>query len=452
MSVLDISEFYKKSAELPKAYYNYFRSMASLARNFYIANTEATTAALKPVMSPGTRSIQDAEKARSTYNAELNQSLNQEAFATSVASAIDSWSNMMYHMDHNEYAKNLTDLFSTISRQLEPYRETINRTPSEVIEMPGRFNLLHYKSTAARKYKTPLLVVYSLINRHYILDLLPKYSIVNGFLNQGFDVYATDWGTPSSYDKDLTLENYANEYVGNAVTRIKEISDADKVSLFGYCWGGIFTLIYASLHPESVKNLILHATPVDIEKGQTTIEHWTSLLDADALVESCGNVPGWILNAAFLLRNPLEAVIKYPRYFSQPRTLEEIQQFFAIETWLYDSPPIIGEAYREIVNQIYKQNLLIKNQMRVGSNVINLKNVTMPVLDIVGKYDDLVPPQSSKSIIDAVGSSDKKLIEFPIGHVGLCISEEAHRKLWPEAEEWLALRSAPIAEQVKSMP
>jgi poly(3-hydroxyalkanoate) synthetase len=75
-------------------------------------------------------------------------------------------------------------------------------------------------------------------------------------LNQGFDIFATDWGTPSSYDKDLTSENYGREYVGNAVEKIKEITGSEKVSLFGYCWGGIFTLIYAATHPENVESNI----------------------------------------------------------------------------------------------------------------------------------------------------------------------------------------------------
>lgn len=134
-------------------------------------------------------------------------------------------------------------------------------------------------------------------------------------------------------------------------------------------------------------------------------------------------------------------MLKYSWYFSEPRTLDEITQFFAIETWLYDSTPIIGEVYREIVDQIYRQNLLIKNEMKVGSDIINLKNITIPVLGIVGTKDDLVPPSSSKSIMDAISSTDKKLIEFPTGHVGLCISHMSHEKLWPEVGSWLAQRS-----------
>jgi polyhydroxyalkanoate synthase subunit PhaC len=424
------------------ALYNYSQSVFELARKFNLASIEAYAIAIKPHSTSGKHSLQETQnEMRNVFNAELGKRLNQESFASSLATAFDSWTQVLDHSRRYQYSRNYSDFMSYLNRQFEPLRDTLNRTPSDVIEMGGRFNLLHYKSRAERKHKVPLLIVYSLINRYYILDLLPKYSVVNNLLNQGFDIYATDWETPTSYDKDLTLENYAQQYVGNAVEKIKEIAGVEKVSLFGYCWGGIFSLIYAATRPKNVNALILHATPVDVKEGETLIENWTSHIDADHLVKTCGNVPGWILNAAFLLRNPIEAVLKYPRYFSQPRTFDEVMQFFAIETWLYDSPPIIGEVYKEIVDQIYKQNLLIKNRMRVGKDLVNLRNVTMPVLDVVGEKDDLVPPQSSKSIIDAIGSKDKKLIEFPIGHVGLCISQEAHEQLWPEVGKWLAQRS-----------
>ncbi len=176
-------------------------------------------------------------------------------------------------------------------------------------------------------------------------------------------------------------------------------------------------------------------------KNKTIIENWTSHLDADNLADVFGNIPGWLLNLAFLIRNPIEAMLKYPRYFSEPRSRDEIGQFFAIETWLYDSTPIIGEVYREIIDQVYRKNLLIKNQMRVGSDIINLKKITIPLLDIVGTNDDLVPPSASTSVINAIGSTDKKLIEFPTGHVGLCVSQAAHEKLWPEVGKWISQRS-----------
>lgn len=378
---------------------------------------------------------------RAAFDSALRQKINEEGFTTSMANLVSARAKFTKFLGYDKVYNNFADFFLAGSRAFEPIRDNINRTQSEVIPMAGRFDLLHYKPMAEQKHKTPLLIVYSLINRHYIMDLLPKVSIINTLLKQGFDIYATDWGTPDSTYKDMTIENYAHEYVENAVEKIKEITGSEKVSLFGYCWGGIFALIHSAIHPENVKNLILHAVPIDLEQTNTVIENWTKHIDADELVSAFGNIPGWFLNVAFIMRDPVEALLKYWRYFSEPRSLDEMMQFFAIETWLYDSVPIIGPVYREIINQIYKKNLLIKNKMKVGPDTVDLRKITMPVLNIIGTKDDLVPPSSSKSVMDVISSSDKKLIEFPTGHVGLCTSQNAHELLWPEVGKWLAERS-----------
>ena len=375
------------------------------------------------------------------FNSTLESRLCEENISSSLADFVDSWLTLVKKSGYDKYHINYADFVSAWTRSFEPIRNKQNRTPSEVIKIKGKFNLHHYKTDGEKKHKTPLLVVYSLINRHYILDLLPQASVINNLRQQGFEIFATDWGTPDFYDKDLTLDHFAHDYVGNAVDKIKEITGADKVSLFGYCWGGIFTLIYSAIHPENVKNLVLHATPIDMSQERVVVENWTAHLDADKLVNTLGNVPGWFVNMAFILRNPVEPFLKYLIFFSEPKKFEDIQKFFGIETWLYDSRPIIGETYREIVNKICKNNLLIKNQMKMDGRIIDLNQITMPVLNIYGKYDDIVPPQSSKPITSVVGSKDKKLIEFPTGHVGLCISKKAHKQLWPEVGNWLAQRS-----------
>jgi poly[(R)-3-hydroxyalkanoate] polymerase subunit PhaC len=447
-------------------YYDYMIKGWDFAIKYNSAFLDASSKAFETFLSTRKGTAQNIEKTiRSSFDKTLRDDLNDDALASSMTDYIESWTKLCDLFGYGQFTANFYDLFSYANKILEPLRDNINRTPSEIIhcsriscdttslsknsnrvpskptDMKGRFNLLHYKSDIPPEHKTPILVVYSLINRHYILDLLPNVSVIKNLQRQGFDIYATDWGTPDSVDKDLSLDVYSEEYVENAVEKIKEITGSDKVSLFGYCWGGLFALIYASTHQDSVKNLILHATPVDINKDKTIIENWTAHLNADDLVDVFGNIPGWLLNLAFLIRNPVEAMLKYPRYFSEPRSLDEITQFFAIEAWLYDSRPIIGKVYSEIIDQVYIKNLLIKNKMKVGSDTINLKNITVPVLDIVGTKDDLVPPSASTSVINAIGSTDKKLIEFPTGHVGLCISNKAHEKLWPEVGEWLAQRS-----------
>jgi poly(3-hydroxyalkanoate) synthetase len=162
-----------------------------------------------------------------------------------------------------------------------------------------------------------------------------------------------------------------------------------------------------------------------------------------------------VLNAAFILRNPIEYIHKYFHFFEQRRDLESVAEFLATETWLNDSPPIIGEIYREFVEYCYKQNLLIKNKMRIkengvdndnnnydnsknGETVINLKNIDMPYLNVVAEKDDLVAPESSKALNNALtGSRDKSIIEFKSGHVGLMIGKRAHKELWPKVREWI---------------
>jgi len=304
--------------------------------------------------------------------------------------------------------------------------------------------------------KIPVLVIYAFINRHYILDLLPKVSVIRNLLNQGLDIFATDWGTPSVYDKNLTIGHFINNYIDKSVDYIRRITKSDKVSLFGYCWGGDLALMYAALHPEKIKNLTTVATPGDSDLDDSLLSVWTRSVKEDYILDAFGNVPGMLLNSAFNLRRPIEYSHKYFHFFEQPHSFESIAEFFATEIWLYDSPPVIGEIYREFVEYCYKQNLLIKNKMIIQydkdniisnnndknnkTKVIDLENITAPYLNVVAQKDDLVAPESSKALNSALTKSyDKKLIEFSSGHVGLMIGSRAHTELWPKVGQWIRM-------------
>jgi polyhydroxyalkanoate synthase len=381
------------------------------------------------------KKIQD--NIRFTFDAELRSNLEQKEFSKSLSALVDSFAEFASVGHHDKLYRHLETMIGNYDNLIEPIRDTINRTPSEIIPMGGTFEVHHYKTDSPQKFKTPILVVGSLINRHYILDLLPETSIIRHFQQLGFDVYATDWRMPTIKDEDMSLASYAHDFLENAVDKVEEVTGSRNVTLFGYCWGGILSLIYSAIHPKDVKNLILHATPVDFGKPPTVLESWIKDLDVKKFVNTFGNVPSSFLNIAFILRNPLEAALKYPFYFSQPRSIKEITQFFAVESWLYDSVPIIGKTFEKIIDEIYKKNLFIQNKMMLGDTLIDLKKITMPVLNIVGTNDDLVSAESSRTITDVISSKDKKTLEFPTGHVGLCISKTAHKKLWPEVGKWL---------------
>ncbi len=110
---------------------------------------------------------------------------------------------------------------------------------------------------------------------------MPEVSVVRSLLNQGLDIFAADWGTPSTYDKSLTISHFVNSYLDKSIDLIRKFTKSDKVSLFGYCWGGDLALMYASIHPEKVKNLIIVATPGDFDLDNSLLAVWTKTMKED---------------------------------------------------------------------------------------------------------------------------------------------------------------------------
>jgi polyhydroxyalkanoate synthase len=403
-----------------------------------------------------TKDLPELEKVvRSTISKEFDSLFREEDFVSTLSDTVASYSELAKSLGLGQAYQNLSFLWANWNNKfIEPIRDTFWRTPSHKVCEVEKYSLFHYNGSKTAITSTsganvnnrisnlaPLLIVYAFINRHYILDLVPEVSVVKNLLKQGFDIYATDWGTPSIYDKDLTIGHFVNSYMDKSVDLIRENTKSDRVSLFGYCWGGDLVLMYAALHPEKVKNVITIATPGDYSLDDTLLSVWTKKMKVDALLNVFGNAPAMLLNAAFALRNPIENIHKYPHFFEQPHGLESTLEFFATETWLHDSRPVIGEIYREFVKYCYQQNLFIKNQMSVDGNFVDLRKISAPFLNIVAQRDDLVAPASSIALNNFVGSKDKSIIEFPSGHVGLIIGQRAHKEVWPKVGDWLKTHS-----------
>ena len=447
------------------AYVRFFSSSIQFNRDLFDAFTEVwrTYFSTIPEYNKSWSNYNELDKTlRSKFHKLFNEKFREEHFVNAISDIIASYSELakitglgkMYQYLSNKMAEWNNDF-------VEPIRDTLYRTPSHKICELEKYSLFRYNkpnsSTNTEKdnsitvtQASPVLIIYAFINRHYILDLLPEVSVVRNLLNQGgLDIFATDWGTPSAYDKSLTIGHFVNSYIDKSIDFIRKITKSDKVSLFGYCWGGDLAIMYAALHPEKVKDLIAIATPGDFHLDNSLLSVWTRAMKQDYILDAFGNMPGMLLNAAFNLRRPIEYGHKYFHFFEQPHDLESIAEFFATETWLYDSPAVIGEIYREFVEYCYKQNLLIKSKMIIGEEpdddngnysgrIVNLKNITIPFLNIVAQKDDLVDPSSSRAINNALtGSNDKNVIEFNSGHVGLMIGKDAHKELWPKVGEWI---------------
>jgi polyhydroxyalkanoate synthase len=429
------------SATFAKAYSDYILFCSKLAGAF--ADSYAAMAGVYLQERAATNSLELERKAMAKARDIFDDKFREQDFLRSVSELTEAFSRMAKATGFGQIYQNISNMAAAWNNLLiEPLRDKMFRTPSHWVHAEGSFSLFHYdRMMVVDKSETqsaPLLVVYAFINRHYILDLLPPISVIHNLMQQGLDLYATDWGTPGAYDKELTIGHYVNNYLDSSVDNIIKHANTDKVSLLGYCWGGELALMYASIHPEKVRNVVTFATPGDFALDNGLLALWTRSTNADAIVDAFGNAPSMLLNSAFALRSPIDYLHKYPHFFEKKRDLQSIMEFFATEMWLYDSPPVIGEIYRQFVNDCYKKNLLIQNKMIIGNNTrVDLRNVKAPYLNIVATNDDLVEPESSKALNKAVGTSDSSLIEFKSGHVGACISANAHKDLWPRVGQWL---------------
>lgn len=317
-------------------------------------------------------------------------------------------------------------------------------TPSEVVYEEDRTTLLHYISDQKPRFKTPLIFVFALVNRPYILDLKPGKSVVEHFVKRGFDTYLVDWGTPTDADRHLALEDYVNGYIDNVVDHVCERTGAQQANILGYCMGGTMSAMYTALHPKKVKNLALMAAGIDFSTREGLLNVWNDprYFDVDKFVDTFGNCPAEFLQSNFLMLKPVQNLLQKPLNFLERLDDDSfIDDYFTMETWLNDNIPVPGEVFREFVKYLYQQNRLVKGTMPLGKHIVNLKNITCPVLNLMAKQDDLVPCAQSVVFNDLVSSSDRKTVEFPAGHIGLAVGSKAQKELWPQACDWLGTRS-----------
>ncbi len=337
------------------------------------------------------------------------------------------------------FGRNITEAPMKISI---PHEVRIGSTEFDVVYKEDKMRLLHFKPLTAKQVKTPLLIVYAIINRYHIFDIDPKKSWVKNLLEQGFDLYMIDWGTPTSLDKFLGFDDYVNRYLDNCVEFICNESDVKKISMQGYCTGGTLATVYSALHPEKIKNLVVTAPVIDGWKDTTVVSNLTKSFDVDKFVDIIGNMPPEFMYYCFSILKPFEqGVEKYLKFMNNINNEKFIESFLKIEKWLDETPPIPGQLFKEWIKGIYQDNLLIQNKMFVGNKLVSLEKLDMPIFTQVAVGDHLVSPECSMPLHYAVSSTDKTLQLYPTGHVGMIASSFSQKKVLPELGQWLKERS-----------
>jgi polyhydroxyalkanoate synthase len=317
----------------------------------------------------------------------------------------------------------------------------VGSTPKEQIYQEDKLVLYRYKPKVDKPNPVPILIVYALVNRPYMMDLQPDRSLIKNLLEAGQDIYMIDWGYPNKVDRFLTLADYVNGYMHRCIKNICKRHGLNKINLLGVCQGGTLSLCYSALYPEQVKNLVTMVTPVDFKTPDNLLSSWVQKLNIDLLVDTLGNVPGELLNWTFLSMKPFRLTgQKYLDMVDNLHDTETAKNFLRMEKWIFDSPDQAGEAFRQFMKDFFQQNGLVEGKVILGEKRVELKNITMPVLNIYATEDHLVPPAASLALKKHVVTQDYTEFAFRGGHIGIYVSQRAQKEIPSTIGRWLDAR------------
>ncbi len=300
------------------------------------------------------------------------------------------------------------------------------------------FRLLHFKSKP--KLRTPILISYAYINRPHILDLHEDVSVVRYLIDAGLDVWMVDWGYPTFSDRHLKISDYI-DYLDFCVDYIRKRKKVDKITLHGYCLGTTLSVIYASIHPEKIRNLVIQTPPINFDTSNT-LALWAKKIDPARVSRALFNATGDFLNLAFLLVDPIRLVVgKYQALLDNLSNEKFVKDFFYMDHWIFDSPAIPGKVFEEYIVRWYQRNEIMKGSYDVNGIKVDFSKITMPVLVLAAEKDHITPPDAVMPFFEAIPSEDKKILMSDKGHIGLTVSRSSHERVWPEAVKWIVERS-----------
>jgi len=362
-------------------------------------------------------------------------------------------------LDATTAAAEIADFCARLARAQPALRAAIDASPEngcserELLWRDGKTSLYRYRPLRPAVVSTPLVIVYALVNRPYMMDLQADRSLVRRLLEQGIELYLIDWGYPDGADRLTELDDYLERGIEPCLRQVAERHGVEAVNVLGVCQGGTLSLCYTALHPERVRNLITMVTPVDFHTPGNLLATWARNIDVEALVHAHGNVPGALLNSVFVSMLPFRlGSQKYVHLLDLLDDPAQLATFMRMEKWIFDSPDQAGAAFSQFVRWFFQENRLALGTLELGGRRVDLARVTHPVLNVFASRDHLVPPGASRALRPLLGSRDYTALEVDAGHIGLYTSARAQRELPATMAAWLVGRDPRRRARSSSTP
>ncbi|MEM8788488.1 MAG: alpha/beta fold hydrolase [Pseudomonadota bacterium] len=338
-----------------------------------------------------------------------------------------------------EAAHRLTAMLAGIRRwQAHPYRRTL-ADPPEVMAL-GSMRLLDYGQTpGATAPNGPVVVVVpSLINRAYVLDLTERTSLLRHLAAHGLRPLLVDWGDPGPAERAFGLEDYLTQRLVPALALAQGMG-GQPPALLGYCMGGTLCAVQARRMP-AVRALVTIGAPWSFAGGRRMADSLRAGARAAgpaqiramirAMAQAFGFVPAAVFQQMFAMIDPLQAAVKFRRFAGLDPDCAEALHFVALEDWVADGVAMAGPAAEQLLVDWHLEDALAQ-----GLWSGNAAGPTPPGLVIAGRADRIAPPETADALVDALPGARHLTPE--LGHVGMIVGRHAPAQVWRPTVEFL---------------
>lgn len=305
-------------------------------------------------------------------------------------------------------------------------------TPCDVLLTDGTARLLKFRRSGAVAPKggLPVLLIPSLINRWYVLDLRAGATLAGSLVEQGFEVYCLDWGIPEDEDRYFSWDDVLARLL-RMTNAVRRIANAPRVGMLGYCIGGTLAAIHTALHPETIASLVNLAGPIDFAHagflGHMVQPRWFD----PAAIAGAGNVSANQMQQGFQALRPTQNLAKFVGIVDRGHDELSREAFNALEAWASDNIPFPAAAYETYIRELYQQNRLVAGEHAVAGQRVELSKITQPLLTVVTSRDVICPPKAAEGLNACARSTDSQVLVVPGGHVGAVVGGRAPTILYP---------------------
>ncbi len=297
---------------------------------------------------------------------------------------------------------------------------TVAITPGRVVLRNRLMELIQYAPTTPTVYLEPVLIVPAWIMKYYVLDLSPGNSLVRHLVDHGYTVFAISWKNPTSEDRDLGMDDYANLGVRAALQAIGTIVPGAQVHATGYCLGGtLLATVAASLGRTDgtmtpLKTLTLLAAQTDF-----TAPGEIGLFIDEGQVASLENL---MAQRGYLDKKQMQSTFQMLRsndliwsHRLQSQLLGQRRPLSDLMAWNADGTRLPARMHSEYLRGMYLNNALARGEWRVDGKPVHLSDIRVPIFN-VGTAQDHVAPWRSVFRLHALTDAEQTFVLTTGGH------------------------------------